>query len=250
MNFLPILAIFLINVLGVFVNSYKWNILLPDAKFSSLVSASFRSYFFSFFLPGQLLQEGVKGFYVKRTTGYTAHKIAASLIVDKILSLLALVFISLAGVLSSKKIDQFEIIVVLVLISIVLIALLLAFKSKFIYEALYSILAYVKLRAPVAEKYLNKLIVAIKSWDEFALEKKVLMLNFIFSIFYQLTAVLMCYLISRNLSLNITFLDWCWINGLLTFILLLPIGPFHLSKMTLTDKLYNLMKLRCLLISR
>src|SRR3989304_10422703 len=72
-----IVALALLNILGVFISAYKWRMLLPEAKFSGLAVACFASYYFALFLPGQLAQEAAKAYHLSMGQSPKMHEIPA-----------------------------------------------------------------------------------------------------------------------------------------------------------------------------
>src|SRR5437764_14348124 len=85
-----IVALALLNVTGLFDGAYKWHTLLPETSFKGIVIACFASYYIGLLLPGQLAQEAAKAYYLSLGQSPRIHRIAASVVVDKIISIIGL----------------------------------------------------------------------------------------------------------------------------------------------------------------
>src|ERR1700741_2527913 len=87
------------NILGVYLNAYKWNLFLPDQSFRNLAKLNFISYYFAVLLPGQIAGEAAKAYILGKNNKSQIQKIAASVVIDKITSVVGLLIVGLAGLL-------------------------------------------------------------------------------------------------------------------------------------------------------
>lgn len=217
------LILLILNVAGVYLNAYKWRMLLPDARIIELLRACFASYYYSLLLPGQLVQEAAKAYSLGQVGAISMHKIAASVVVDKVASILGLLIVSLVGLaMSSIQLSQFVWIFFLsgcVVASVALFILrwdtALKITNK-ICDQLESRYAYFGFVFSGIKRIVG-------AWQEYSGNPGMLGRNVLLSVCYQLTGVIMFYLISIELQLQIGFFDWCWVIGVLTLALFLPL---------------------------
>ncbi|MBN1758524.1 MAG: flippase-like domain-containing protein, partial [Chitinispirillaceae bacterium] len=80
----------------------KWNILIPDIPFGKVLSLTVSAQYYSIILPGQLSGEVMKVYRMGKDGGDTGL-LAASVVIDKLSSLLALLLCALVGLLLSSN---------------------------------------------------------------------------------------------------------------------------------------------------
>lgn len=212
-----------LNILGVLVSAYKWKMLLPDARFANLLVACFASYYIGLLLPGQIAQEAAKAYYLSLRNAPRMHRIAASVLVDKIVSILGLLVVGCIGLgLSETRLPASLILLFLISASITT-GVLLATRVHWLYFAAHSFLLRLENRFPGQKRFFGALNRLLEAWHLYARNLRLLFSNIVVAIFYQFIGVLMFYLLSRELHLSIGFYDWSWIVGALTLALFLPL---------------------------
>jgi glycosyltransferase 2 family protein len=218
-----IVALACLNVLGVFISAYKWGMLLPDAKFTGLLVACFASYYIALLLPGQVAQEAAKAYYLSLWKAQRLHLIAASVVVDKIISIIGLLIVGCIG-LAFGETRLPPSLTGLFLISIVFATVaLFSLRAHWIYSRTCRFLAGLENRFPKHKRVLGGLSRLFEAWHIYSKNLRLLAGNVVVAVSYQFVGVLMFYLLSRELKLTIGFFDWSWIVGALTLALLLPL---------------------------
>src|SRR4051812_47649300 len=82
--------------LGVVAAGVKWRLLLPHQSLGSLIKATLIGQFYAVLLPGQIASEAMKAYRLGQGRR-DAEQVAASVIVDKITGLLALMLLGFLG---------------------------------------------------------------------------------------------------------------------------------------------------------
>ena len=218
-----IVALALLNILGVFISAYKWRMLLPEAKFSGLAAACFASYYIALLLPGQLAQEAAKAYYLSRGQSPKMHRIAASVVVDKIGSIIGLLVVGCIGLaLSETRLPQ-SLTWLFVVSGLMAILSLFSLRAVWVYSQACRFLARLRVLLPRRERILNGFSGLFEAWHVYSRNLPLLTSNILVAVLYQFVAVLLFYLLSRGLQLPIGFFDWSWIVGALTLALFLPL---------------------------
>lgn len=223
LSFEFLIGVALLTVMGVFISAYKWRMLLPGAKFGGLAAACFVSYYFALLLPGQLAQEAAKGYYLSRGPSPKMHQIAASVVVDKIISIIGLLIVGCIGLaLSETQLPQ-SLTWFFVVFGIVATLSLFSLRTPWAYSQACRVLARLGVLLPRLEKIFKAGSRLFEAWHVYSKNLPLLAGNVLVAILYQFLCVLMFYLLSRGLQLPIGFFDWAWIMGALTMALFLPL---------------------------
>jgi uncharacterized membrane protein YbhN (UPF0104 family) len=213
----------MLNVAGVFISAYKWKMLLPEAEFSGLTLACFASYYFSLLLPGQLTQEAAKAYYLSRGRAPRMHRIAASVVVDKIVSIIGLLLVGCIGVTLSDTRLPPALTWLFLASAMVAILSLFSLRANWAYSLVCRLSGRVALLFPRQQRIVDACGRLFESWHVYSRNLPLLAGNILVAVVYQLIGVLMFYLLSRELHLSIGFFDWSWIVGALTLALFLPL---------------------------
>ena len=230
-----IVTLALLNVAGVYVSALKWKMLLPEAKLKDLAAACFVSYYFALLLPGQIAQEGAKAYYLDRQSSSKRHRIASSILVDKIVSIVGLLFVGSIGATFSQKRLPFILIALFFVSTAVAILFLFSLRASWIYAAASRWLARASAVMPRGRRIFRACGDTLGSWHSYTGNLSLLFENLLFGIVYQLIGILMFYLLARSLHLAISFFDWSWIVAALSLAILLPftIGGLGIREGTL-----------------
>lgn len=223
LSFELLIGVALLTVLGVFISAYKWRMLLPGARFGGVAVACFVSYYFALLLPGQLAQEAAKAYYLSRGPSPEMHQIAASVVVDKIVSIIGLLVVGCIGLaLSETQLPQ-SLTWFFVLFGVVAILSLFSLRMPWAYAQACGVLARLGVLLPRLERIFKGGSRLFEAWHIYSKNLPLLAANVLVAILFQFVCVLMFYLLSRGLQLPIGFFDWAWIMGALTLALFLPL---------------------------
>jgi uncharacterized protein (TIRG00374 family) len=218
-----ILILALLNLLGLLISAYKWKMLLPEASFKGLTIACFASYYIGLLLPGQFAQEAAKAYYLSVAESPRMHRIAASVVVDKIIAIIGLLIVGLMGLLMSERHLPQSLAWLFLIAGLTAIALLFSLRIPWLYAFASRYLNSLSGRLPRQKRILEGGVRIFEAWHTYLKNPSLLAGNVMVAIVYQLLGVLMFYLVARGFDLPIGFFEWSWIVGALTLALFLPI---------------------------
>lgn len=228
----------LLNILNVILKSYRWHLLLPQYSFNSLLKLNFISQYYSFFLAGQLTGEAAK-LYILGKGKPDSGQIAMSILIDKIIGIIGMVILAIFGLIFSRQ--QLSAGIFWSFIFLIIVSLLIIFlvQLKFFYKIFNKLIEFFKIKFNRLEKFWEKLENSVDAWVHYGRQRKIIFIGVIIGIMFQLIAVVINIMLAKNFGWQISFYDWCWILGVLSVALVLPItiGGLGLREGTLVGLL-------------
>lgn len=177
--------------------------------------------FYSIVLPGQIAGEGVKAWILGK--GHEdAEQIAASVILDKITGVIGTLIICILGIICSMKMIPREVTVSIILCVLLLFIILFSLRNERFFSFINKICQYFT-RFKKIEKTVNHLLKAIAEFKLYLKNPGLIFINIFAGCIYQLLAVLLIYVFSRSIQIDVGFFDYCWIFGIVTIALILPV---------------------------
>lgn len=218
----------LINVIILYVTSllvavYKWHLLIPFHKFRKLLSITLVSQFYSTFMPGQIAGEIVKIYRLGKGRNDPEY-IAASVIIDKLTGILGLLAVAFSGLLMSNYHFPLGIIFNIFLFAIVILITLFFLKIPLLHRAITNTLRKIGALWPQYDRFLSLLTRLFDVWEQFLADSFKLILVFSLSAIFQITCILINIFLAQDLGIKIPFSEWCWIFGLISIAVMLPIS--------------------------
>jgi uncharacterized protein (TIRG00374 family) len=196
------------------IATVKWKVLTPTVAFGKLLRLNFVGQYYSTLLPGQIAGEAIKAYRLGKGRA-DAEALAASVIVDKITGLAALLVVALAGLFATRT-----------AISPPVLWFFAAFGIVFSVAIFWVAIGWTpKVFRAGASRFGTFRERAEKLWDSsrgYLRRPTALLLSTVFGIVFQLCAVLMNILFSRELGVTISFSDWCWLFALISLVGILP----------------------------
>ena len=216
------LALFL-NFISIIIISYKWKTLLQNHSLLFLIKYNIIATFYSIVLPGQLSGDVVKSYMLSKI-GSEPHKIFASVFVDKVTGLISLIVVAVWGMLFTvlvvPKVLSYSMFTLLALFVI----LLMSMRSVFVYDFIAKIIFYISNKAMFTKSVCNHILQFIDEWRIYLQKTNILAVNVLLGIVYHVLIAFVYFILSNNIGITVSFFDWCWIYGLLSVVLLLPIS--------------------------
>lgn len=216
-----IIIIILVYV-SVLINALKWKRLLIDYDLKDLYKVNIVTGFYMLVLPGQLMSEAVKALILGRKYN-ELEKVSASVLVDKITSIIALLLIGTFGLLFTKFEGNMSLLYLFLLSAITCFLMIFLIRLKVIKKLLSQILVYLSDKHKILKFLCGIVNKLINAWESFSSSWKNIAINIIYGLIYQLIAVFSCTILSNSIEINVGFIDWMWIEAVLTMALLLPI---------------------------
>jgi uncharacterized protein (TIRG00374 family) len=231
----------IIIVFQTIVGAVKWHLLIPSYQHKELFRILSITGLYSLVLPGQLASEVVKVFLLGgQHKEY--EKTGASVIVDKITGLTALLFLGSIGVLFSQQALPAYLSIVFLLSGLLMISMLYLINISIFQKKIINITTYLATKNKLFKKLSDIMQKLINSWIVFSANRLIIIKSILCGMVYQglnaLTGALLCYAVQVDLGI----IDWFWIETFLSILLLLPIsiGGLGLREGTLMGLLGSL----------
>jgi len=215
------IAVFVLQAACVIVSALRLSIFMRDFKFRTLLYVRVVSNAYGFVLPGQLAVEGFRAYLLGREEKEYS-KPGAAIIVDKIVGILALLVLGVAGLLLSRNIG-WEYAVVFSAVGIVLVMFLFSLSFSFFRDSINKLLGFLARKTGKLGKVFDFLIQVMEYWQFYIKNKRSLVLNFIYGVVYQLLCISISVLFTYGVGAGIHVADWLWIHAVISIALILPI---------------------------
>jgi glycosyltransferase 2 family protein len=218
-----ILGCLFLLLLSWVVSVYKWQLLLPKIGFGQLMLASFIGQFYTTVLPGQIAGEIAKAYRLGKGKE-DAEKVAASVLVDKLTGLLGVFVVAAGGIITSRLQVSPEIALSIGIVMLIFIIGLFCIKLPFVYYVSTTLLHHFACRWPRFKSFVQQILRLLNAWDEYLSYPFRLTCVLFVGIAFQLIGVWITILIAQAFEINVAFADFCWITGLVSLAVLLPIS--------------------------
>lgn len=224
---LLILAI-LFGLIPYFFLTLRWknflNVLEINISLKKLYLINLLGVFYSLFLPGRISGDIVKGYKLINTNLQKKKKeIAVSVLVDRGIGMLSLIFIAIAVVLLNLEIRQ-KILINKNIFSLVIFIIAVLFAVIFSKSATKYLINQIKKVIPKKILNIQKLQKIYYSLIVYQDRKEVLLEGIIFSAIGLFGNIFVSYLVCLSLGINISYLNLIVIIAVTTIILILPIS--------------------------
>lgn len=221
-----LIALYFITLL---VSAYKWRVLYGYSGVLRLFETIFVSHFYATVLPGQLFGEASKVVYLAPEASAGVHPdqaetLTASVVVDKLTSLISLLIVGVTGLLLSSWARSISSLIAL--FGLVLLVLLFAlFFLRFAWIDAWMDKLFTRLETRFARvgKWVVRLRSFLGAWKRYAMSPGKLVKSTILGVLYQAIIICINFIAASMLGIQVELWDWCWICALLSIVMLLPI---------------------------
>ncbi len=216
-----LLLAFVLFVLSCPIAALRWKLFAPGTSLRKLLELTLIGQFYSIVLPGQIAGEVVKAYRLGRGNA-DAERLAASVFVDRVIGVIALLLVACAGIaLSPHRLPE-------ALLATIAAMMLLLFFGLFALRipALHALalgsahgISGTRLRrfAPALER-------AIAAWRHFSGTPSRLLLSLLLGIAFQLLAIGIYAVLGTNIGIDLTPFDWAWVVAVASVAVLLPLS--------------------------
>jgi uncharacterized protein (TIRG00374 family) len=201
---------------------YRWNILLSNYRYIDLAVQTFVGSFYSLVLPGQIAGELVKAYRLGKRRS-DAERVAVSVVVDKITGLLGLLLVISSGLFTSVAYVPEGVSLSIILLTIMLLVSLACVRIPMFARTIERILEDARHRGNCFTPLVSRMGLIYEAWVNYLRQPLTLVWATILGVVFQLLCVLVTLNIAITLGIDLAFADWCWIIGLVSIALLLPI---------------------------
>lgn len=216
------IGLILLSFLSIFINSIKWNLLLKKQDLFSLYKLNLISQFYTLILPGQIAGEAIKTVILGKDKN-DMEGIAVSVVVDKITGFLGLFILTIFGLILTKIMYPPIILWAILAASAIGLSFLFCLQINVIFNTVNQFISLIGIKFPRFSKIVQSSQKVFTAWHVYSKQIMTVILSITIGILYQLTGVLLFFILSKNLNISISMIDWFWILGLLSIALFLPI---------------------------
>ncbi|MBN2125041.1 MAG: flippase-like domain-containing protein [Deltaproteobacteria bacterium] len=216
------LLVVLLSLAGVFVNSVKWFLLLPQYPLLKLFGVNFIGLYYTLLLPGQMTGEVAKAYRLGRGKR-DAEQIAASVLVDKITGVIGVfAMIAMGLFLSDRSLGTGMLISAFTGMAVCL-AVLVLIRSQEVYRGLSALLTRLSRRPGRFSRLVAQVLRMIEAWHSYCRRSGLLLISAGIGFVYQIVPVFCILLLAREIGIEVEFADWCWVFGVVSLALFFPI---------------------------
>jgi len=217
------LAVFLSGI-AIVVAAGKWRLLLPDSPFSQLLKITFVRQFYALVLYGQISGDLARVYLLGREGVGRYAEVTASVLFDRVTGFLGLMVVTaVALVLSPGAVSPSVVVVVVVLVIVTLGSLVLLQYEPVLHRTSLFLQGFAtRLGLPdTAVGHLKRFLEVLHAYSR---NPGVTVLSIAVGAAYQLLCVGLTAVLARGLGIEVGFVDLCWVFGVISVLLFLPIS--------------------------
>lgn len=208
--------------LAYLVATYKWNILLPASPFRLLLRFVFISQYYSLILPGQLAGETMKIYFMGKGQK-NAEQIAVSVVFDRLTGIIGLLLFCLGGIYLSRNKIPPSLTISMALLVLTLGGILFSLRFDFFFRLLTKGLNLAQSRFVRLTKVVGQISRALEAWRSYLRRGDLLVYSLLLALVFQFLSTLTCAILAGGLGIILPFFDWCWVLGVVSIAVFLPI---------------------------
>lgn len=203
------------------VAAARWKLFVPRVPFSRLLELTLIGQFYAIVLPGQLAGELVKAYRLAKGN-IDAERLAASVVVDRIIGTIALLSIASTGLLLSRHHVPSAWAWLFLIATLVLIGSLFALRLPWAARLASHIIK--RLEVTRLRGVAISLHRAMDAWSGFSRETTRLFASLALGIAFQLLGMAIFAALATNLGILLPLADWAWILGVVSLAVLIPVS--------------------------
>ena len=213
----------LISIVGLLINTKKWQILLSANEifipYRILIKQNFLSIFYSIALVGQLSGELMKAYRITRGQ-QNKIKIVSSILGDKVSGILVLFLIAAVLSFFSPQ-HNFSLFYPFVILSIA--------GAGIVFTSFYVPIDFInavagRVKFPKIKKIISHFSELIASYQIYGKNKRIFCLTFIIAFLYQFLITISFLLVGESINIHLSFIQYLWVFSLLSISLLIPLS--------------------------
>jgi uncharacterized protein (TIRG00374 family) len=219
----PVLAaVVFLYLASMVINAYKWQVLLGHHRLRDLLLYILIAQYYSMVFPGQIAGEAVKVYKLGRS-GCDTERIAASVAVDRLTGLTAVALVALAGILvSSSPVGEGYILALCLVLTVVFAGLYFLHNAR-VANIVKGLVAVLTRPLPHPDRWQASIFGFIDAWRNYLRRPGLLSAALVLGVLLQLVCVAINLMIARDIGIGVSFADWCWIFGIVSMIVFLPV---------------------------
>lgn len=209
---------FAVALLQIVIGALSLHVIYKKENVLKIFLVTLKSNFYAMFLPGQILGESTKILMLSSSKASISERFSA-VAIDKGLNIVSMALVGcFGGLLSSYSNEEIKkylfggMILAILGIMFVRSTKVINFAWNLVKKAIRN------------DAWIEKGQSFLEIWIEYSHRNKEMLISAMWGIAYQLSIVLVYYVLSLGLGLSVGFWDYCWINAILTIILFLPVS--------------------------
>ncbi|MBT6842763.1 MAG: flippase-like domain-containing protein [Candidatus Melainabacteria bacterium] len=221
-DYLLIAANLPVFIVGIAINSYKWNLLIPSYRFSTLFTSNLIAAYYSVFLPGQVASEGLKIYRLKDHKENDLPRLTCSVFVDKLIGVIGLLIVGSVGILLSSHKEK--LMPILYAFGLTISAVLFLIFNTALIIKIFRFLSKSLTKLQIMKKLDELLLSFENSFNEILHGQYILIIKTILlSIIFQTINIFGNFIVAKAIHIELPFVDFLWIIALISIALVLPI---------------------------
>jgi uncharacterized protein (TIRG00374 family) len=211
-----VIAVFVSSLL----NAFRWRLLLPGFSFPTLIRYTFVGLYYGMVLPGQLAGELAKAYSLGRGRK-DAETIAASVLVDRVVALLAIIGLGIAGLMFGS-LGQDNLVLPVSAVFLAAVLMLISLRLPFVLRVLLICLDKVE-TISVVERMTGQIRRFILAWRDYLHRPSLLVASFVLGIVFQMVGITVTWMLAKGIGVDVAWIDCWWIVAAVSLTLVLPI---------------------------
>ncbi len=205
------------------VAALKWWILVPRHAFAQIVRINLVGVFYSIVLPGQVAGEAVKAYRLGAGRA-DAEQIAASVVVDKINGMIALLVLGILGAFLSRLQFPGSLLASFSATLAIGLALLYSIHLPFLRGSIEVAIGFVSRRWPWARPATDRAALFIAASTRYLARPGLMIVSVLLGMLYQLLCIATILIIAPTFGIDIRLTEWFWIFAVVTLAVLVPLS--------------------------
>lgn len=199
----------------------RWKLFATRFSYVRLLELTLIGQFYAVVLPGQLAGEVVKAWRLARGN-VDAERLAATVLIDRIIGTLSLVLVASTGLMLSQHSLPPALAAVFFGLALLLITCVLALNAGPVHST--AVRVSVWLERTRLKRFALSLHRGIDAWHGFGKSPSRLIASMLIGVAFQLLGVLIFRTLGSNLGIDLPLVDWAWIFGTVSIAVLIPVS--------------------------
>ncbi len=213
----------LLEIAALGVAALRWKLLLPDQSLSTLFRYTLVGQLYALILPGQLAGDVMKTVRFSYGSDTSGARIASSVVIDKINGFLSVLLILGVGLVYGTVQQGWMYGAPALLLSILLVGVLGVGKYVVVHESFIRVLRYVAIRHPSLAVWCARGESILRAYTAQLRNGWALIGNVLLGCVFQILAIGITMVCASALGIHVGFFEWCWIFGVISLAVALPI---------------------------
>ena len=205
------------------IAAFKWWLFVPRQRFLGLVRLNLVGTFYSIVLPGQVAGEAVK-IYRLGSGRSDAEEIAASVILDKINGMIALLALGVLGAWYSQIGMPGSLLAMFAGVLVVALVGLYSIHFAPVRRSIEGLLGFVSRRWAWAKPLADRAALFVSASKRFLARPGLMLASVLLGMTYQLVCITVMRIAAPAFGIDVQFADWLWTFAIVSAAVLLPLS--------------------------